>query len=126
METTVDNLPPLGKNCQKCGEIIVGSTANHGDTESMFDGWDFSHVSSPNAVWAKLLNTDNNAGSPMFIKDSSVRRLSADRMLGFEVGDKYPRVDESGEKVTNDFVMMSEGYIKVYDCGTKVFGYNKN
>lgn len=94
-----------------------------GETEAMFDGWSFSHITTPSAVWAKYARTEDNTDSPMFIKDSAVRRLSADKMLGFEVGEKYPRFDNEGNKITNDFVMASEGYMKVYDCGTKAFVY---
>lgn len=97
-----------------------------GETEAMFDGWVFSHITTPSAVWAKYMKTQNNADSPMFIKDSAVRRISADKMLGFEVGEKYPRFDHDGKKITNDFVMSSEGYMKIYDCGTKAFIYRSD
>lgn len=96
----------------------VDLSISQGHTDSMFSGWTHTATNRPGATWVKTIN---NPAYPMFIRGGTARRVSADRLLGFEVGDKYPRYNEHGEKITNDFVLESEGFVKVYDAGTKTF-----
>lgn len=93
-----------------------------GETELLFDGWEVLRVNRPSSTWVNLYSNEN----PPFIRSGTARRLSADRLLGFEVGEKYPRFDESGEKITNEDVLMSEGYIEVFDAGTKTIGWRRD
>lgn len=93
----------------------VDLSFSSGNTELMFDNWKILKINKPSSTWVNLYNNDN----PVFIKSSSARRISADRLLGFEVGEKYPRFDKDGKKITNDFVLKNEGYIEVFDAGTK-------
>lgn len=92
-----------------------------GSLETRFDGWKLHRTNRPSSTWVNLLNNDN----PAFIKDSTARRISADRLLGFEVGDRYPRETPEGNLITNDFVLLSEGYVQVYDAGTRTFVWKK-
>ena len=100
----------------------VDLSISHGETENKFDNWKLYKTNNPNGVWVR--NT-NNKNHPEIIKDSTARRVSADKLLGFEIGDKYPVLDENGLKISNDFVLKSEGYLKVYDCGVRVFSWVK-
>lgn len=119
----------------------VDLSISQGHTDSLFDGWRLLKINKPSAMWARMVADEAEiAGSdqdvdvsdtlsndlPLFVKDSTARRVSADRMLGFEVGEKYPRFAEDGSKITNDFVMLSEGYVKMYDAGTMTFVWQKN
>jgi len=91
--------------------------------ESTMDGWKLSHISKPTATWVNLYPSENKK---TFIKDSTARRISADRLLGFEVGDNYPRFNEDGSKITNDDVLILEGFVKVYNCGNLVYVWKKD
>lgn len=94
-----------------------------GNTEANVGGWTILKTNRPSATWVNLL--ERGEDKPLFVKDSAARRASADRILGFEVGEKYPRFGENGEKITNDFVLLSEGYVKVFDAGTRTFVWEK-
>lgn len=100
----------------------VDLSVSQGQTESMFSGWSLQNVNKPSAMWVR---TTNDFDKPLFIKDNTARRISADRLLGFEIGEKYPRFDKNGNKITNDYVFLNEGYVKIYDAGTKTFAYRK-
>lgn len=100
----------------------VDLSISYGETETKFNNWTLYKTNNPNGVWVR--NTNNKA-HPEIIKESTARRISADRILGLEVGEKYPILDENGLKITNDFVLKSEGYLKVYDCGVRVFSWTK-
>lgn len=112
----------------------VDLSVSQGKTDSLFEGWRMKSLNKPSAMWVRIVKNDNNNNDsllvkkplPMFIKDSTARRLSADRLLGFEVGEKYPRYDENGSKITNDFVLLSEGFVKVFDAGTRVYEWKKS
>jgi len=41
-----------------------------------------------------------------------------------EIGSRYPLVDSSGSKITNEIVLLSEGYVQVFDPGTRTFVYS--
>lgn len=101
----------------------IDLSVSQGKTELLFDGWNIEATNKPSATWSKL--HPKSKDEKRFVKDSTARRISADRLLGFEVGDKYPRFDEDGNKVTNDFVLLSEGYVKVYDAGTRTILWRK-
>lgn len=104
----------------------VDLSTSQGETVSMSDMWEFSHISVPSVMWVKFRKTENNLNSPMFIKDSSVRRASAPRMLKLDSDEFYSDLGVEGSGVTNESIMLSEGYVKVYDCGTKVFRYRRS
>lgn len=98
----------------------VDLSISDGSLETKFDGWRLARTNKPSATWVNLINNDN----PAFVKDSTARRVSADRVLGFEPGEKYP-VEMDGLKITNDYVLLAEGYVKVYDAGTRTFLWNE-
>lgn len=108
----------------------VDLSISNGKTDGMFNNWKLHKINKPSATWVRAIeDTDYIEGrtkkpKPLFVKDSTARRISADRLLGFEVGDKYPRFDEDGLKITNDYVFLKEGYVKIYDSGTKTFTWN--
>lgn len=95
---------------------------SNGRTELSFDNWRTLKINKPTSTWVNLY--DNNY--PVFIKDSAARRVSADRLLGFEVGEKYPRFDKDGNKITNSDVLSREGFIEVFDAGTKTIVWSKD
>lgn len=97
-----------------------------GSTELMFPGWSLKSTNKPNATWVYVGNKTNVGKQPMFIKDASVRKLSADKLLGMEVGEKYPSHHEDGSVFTNDEVLELEGYVKVFDVGTRTFVWGSN
>lgn len=104
----------------------VDLSISYGHTDSMFDGWELKSLNKPSATWVRIVEDEmaekeNRKPLPRFVKDSTARRVSADRLLGFEVGDKYPRFDENGLKITNDYVFLSEGYVKMFDAGTRTY-----
>lgn len=96
----------------------VDLSYSDGSTESAFYDFDKVITNTPNAMWVNMFNINDKRD---FVSDSAVRRISADRVLGFEIGDKYPVNDDNGDKVTNDTVMLSEGFVKVYPAGVKTF-----
>jgi hypothetical protein len=85
-------------------------------TELMFPGWETVSTNSPSAPWVNM-----RSSKPLFIRDLSAQKLSAERLLGFEVSDRYPRFDSEGKKITTDFVLLAEGYVKVFAAGTRSF-----
>lgn len=101
----------------------VDLSISQGHTDSMGSGWNQLTTNGPSATWVKI--SSGNSEYPRFIRDNTARRVSADRLLGYEVGDKYPRYAEDGSKITNDEVLLSEGYVKVYDAGTRSYGWTK-
>lgn len=108
----------------------VDLSISHGHTDSMFDGWVLKSLNKPSATWVRIVEDEESfiegrKPLPRFVKDSAARRVSADRLLGFEVGDKYPRFDKLGQKITNDYVFISEGFVKMYDSGTMTFVWEK-
>lgn len=87
----------------------------------VFKGWRMIHLNRPSATWVRLTGgTDDDR--PRFIRDSTARRVSADRLLGLEPGTKYPRTDRNGDRITND-VLLHEGFVKVFDSGTRTYGW---
>lgn len=126
----------------------VDLSISQGHTDSMFDGWELHKTNKSSATWVRiiedevldgneLINNDDvseeitieecaQKQKPRFIRDSTARRVSADRLLGFEVGEKYPRFDEDGLKITNDYVLLSEGYVKMFDAGTRTYVWQKS
>lgn len=109
----------------------VDLSISQGHTDSMFDGWELYKTNKSSATWVRIIEDENaliedRKPLPRFVKDSTARRVSADRLLGFEVGDKYPRFDEDGLKITNDYVFLSEGYVKMFDAGTRTYVWQKS
>lgn len=104
----------------------VDLALGRGDTESNNPGWELVSTNPPSATWV-FMGSDSERGSkPRFVKDASARKVSADRLLGFEVGDKYPALNPDGSKFTNSDVLKAEGYIRVHDVGTRTFAWRKN
>lgn len=110
----------LGKYAPRSMVSYVDLSFSDGSTDGLLDGWRLQKVNKPGAVWVNLLNNDY----PAYIRDATARRVSADRLLGYDVGEKYPRFDVDGRKITNDDVLLAEGFVKVYDSGTMTFVYS--
>lgn len=100
----------------------VDLSISQGTTETMFNDWKEHATNKASATWV-YIGKDNT--KPLFLTESAVRRVSADRLLGFEIGDKYPRYDTLGQKVTNDDILLQEEYVKVYNAGSKTFSWTK-
>lgn len=94
-----------------------------GVTEANNPGWKLLSTNKPSATWCYVGSSADLAGKPLFVRDSSARKLSADRLLGFEVGSKYPELHPDGSPFTNSDVLLREGYVKVFDAGTRTFGW---
>lgn len=92
-----------------------------GRTESMFAGWVAERVGRPNSMWVRVVGGEG----PAYVRDSAARRVGADRLLGFEVGERYPRFREDGSRVSNADVLQMEGYVQVFDCGVRPFVWRK-
>lgn len=92
-----------------------------GDAERQNPGWRLLSTNQPSATWVKLQGKNEPS---RFIKDSSVRKISADRLLGMRIGEKYPERTIDGGKITNSDVLLAEGYVKVYNAGTRTFVWN--
>lgn len=89
-----------------------------GHTEGAFPGWRMVKRNRPSITWVRM---GNDGTLPPYVRDSAARRLSADRVLGFEVGMKHGRTAEDGTPLSNADVLLMEGYVPVHDAGTKVF-----
>lgn len=98
----------------------VDLSISTGATELMFPGWACLTTNKPSGTWVYM---GSDKTRPKFIKDRSAQRLSADKLLGFEVGEKYPKTTPEGLKITNEFVLLSEDYVKVFDAGTRTFAW---
>lgn len=103
-----------------------------GETEKSNPGWKLISTNPPTSTWVDLLGYDKETVSktagkqrPKFIRDLTARRISADRLLGYEMGEKYPTHNPDGSAFTNDQVLISEGYVQVFDTGTRTFGWRK-
>lgn len=95
-----------------------------GGAESQNPGWALVATNKPSATWCYLGETAARQGKPLFVKDASARRISADRLLGLEVGGKYPSHHSDGSVFTNSDVLLMEGYLQVFDAGTRTFGWH--
>ena len=96
----------------------VDMNTSHGNTESKFSGWTALKHNKPSITWVRM---NNDTGKPAYIRDSTARRVSADRILGFKVGERYGLEDSSGNPISNAQILLNEGYLPVYDAGTKTF-----
>lgn len=94
-----------------------------GEAESKNPGWELLRVNKPSSVWVNLLGEDD---LPTVVKSTTAAWVSADRLLGLEVGEKYPTHHEDGSKFSNADVLLSEGYVELYPPGNKVFGWNSS
>lgn len=92
-----------------------------GVAEAQNPGWKLRSTNPPSATWVFLGRTGTLDGKPPFVSAASARKLSADKLLGFEVGSKYPTHYPDGTVFTNDDVLLAEGYVKVFDVGTRTF-----
>ena len=71
-------------------------------------GWSAIGVSKPRCTWVRL----NNGDGPKFIRDVNFQDDS--------VIDLHESKSNDGTKLTNADVLMAEGYVQVFDCGTSV------
>lgn len=95
-----------------------------GATELSNPGWKLLTTNPPSATWVRLTTAAEDS-RPLFLKDASVRRLSADRLLGLTGEHRYPSLNPDGSPLTNEQVLLSEGYVKCYDAGTRTFGWRE-
>lgn len=100
----------------------VDLSISRGNTELMFPGWSVKSTNQASGHW---INISNRGDKPFHITDRAARTISADRILGLEIGEKYPLLKENGDKVTNDEVLINEGYLKIFDAGTRTFEWRK-
>jgi hypothetical protein len=105
------------------GSIVsyVDLALGGGSAESLNPGWSLVSTNRPSGTWVRTVDTDTSG--PLFVKAASARLLSADKLLGFEVGSRYPVLHEDGSKFTNDDVLVAEGYVQAFDVGTRTFGW---
>lgn len=80
------------------------SRSNGGMDEAL--GWSFLRYTGPSLIWWNGTRA---------VRDSSLLRVGADRILGTHYG---PR-EECG--LDNHGIMLNEGYLGIYDCGSKVY-----
>lgn len=90
-----------------------------GATEAANPGWRLLSTNRGGEMWVKIFT----GPGPAFIRGASARRLSADRLLGFEVGAKYPSHHPDGRVFTNADVLLAEGYVQMFDAGTRTFAW---
>ena len=79
--------------------------------EEMNPGWELKSVNRGTSTWV------NMSAKVPFVKSSSARALSADRLLGMEIGSKYPLT------MSNEEVLKAEGYLEVFGAGSLTFGW---
>lgn len=103
----------------------VDLALGRGETESNNPGWKLISTNRPSATWVFMGSDAERGSKPPFVKDASARKVSADRLLGFEVGEKYPTLKSDGSKFTNEDVLMAEGYTRIHDVGTRTFGWRR-
>lgn len=110
------------KKLEKPDSIVsyVDLALGSGEAEASNPGWKLITTNKPSSNWVNVAGGDDQ---PTIVKSSSARRVSADRLLGFEVGERYPKFHEDGSKVTNAEVLLSEGYLEVYGVGSRTFGW---
>lgn len=75
--------------------------------------WSVIGVSNPKCTWARL----NNGDGPEFIHDVDFQE---DSIIAL-----HERELEDGTKLTNADVLLAEGYVQVFDCGTSVNVWRK-
>lgn len=102
-------------------DLAIGS----GSTEAANPGWKLISTNRPSSTWVYIGSKKDQGKRPNFVKGASARKLSADKLLGFEVGEKYPSHHADGSVFTNSEVLTLEGYIEVYDAGTRTFGWRR-
>ena len=76
-------------------------------------GWSVIGVSEPRCTLVRI----NNGDGPEFIRDSNFQNDSTIAL--------HDNKSEDGTKLTNADVLMSEGYVQVFDCGTSVNVWKK-
>lgn len=103
----------------------VDLALGRGETESNNPDWKLISTNRPSATWVFMGSDAERGNKPPFVKDASARKVSADRLLGFEVGEKYPTLKSDGSKFTNEDVLMAEGYTRIHDVGTRTFGWRR-
>lgn len=76
-------------------------------------GWSVIGASEPKFTWVSL----NNGDGPEFIRDID---FQDDSIINLHESKSH-----DGTKLTNADVLMSEGYVQVFDCGTSVNVWRK-
>lgn len=100
----------------------VDLTISTGETELSNPGWELLATNKASGTW---VNLTGEKSFPTFIKDSTARNVGADRLLGFKIGERFPSHHINGEILTNEDVLLSSGYVKVYDAGTRTFAWRR-
>lgn len=78
-------------------------------------GFKFIGYTHSQGIW---VNTKNNT-NPYMVRDMSLRKQGIDRILNKPSSD-FPDYDGTYE-TSNEFLMIKEGYVKVYDCGNATY-----
>lgn len=89
-----------------------------GHTDDM-QGFKLQGYSKSQGIWVNTLNNNN----PYTVRDMSLRKQGIDRILNRPAED-FPDYDGTFE-TSNEYLMILEGYVKVYDCGNVTYIWNK-
>lgn len=89
-----------------------------GHTDDM-QGFKLQGYSKSQGIWVNTILNDN----PYIVRDMSLRKQGIDRILGRPAED-FPDYDGTFE-TSNEYLMIQEGYVKVYDCGNITYIWNK-
>lgn len=82
-------------------------------------GFKLQGYSKSQGIWVNTMNNNN----PYTVRDMSLRKQGIDRILNRPAED-FPDYDGTFE-TSNEYLMILEGYVKVYDCGNVTYIWNK-
>lgn len=105
----------------KPNSIISYNSLNisSGHTDDM-QGFKLLGYSKSQGIWVNMLNNNN----PFTIRDASLRKQGIDRLLNRPAED-FPDYDGTYE-TSNEYLIILEGYVKVYDCGNITYLWSKD
>lgn len=96
----------------------VDLSISTGCEEFMFPGWELKSLNKPSATW---VNISGDKELPEFVKENSAGMFPVDSLAGFDVDAKYFSHLATGNGFSVDDVLLAEGYVKVFDAGTRTF-----
>lgn len=104
----------------KPNSIISYNSLNisSGHTDDM-QGFKLLGYSKSQGIWVNTINNNN----PFMIRDASLRKQGIHRLLNRPAED-FPDYDGTF-KTSNEFLIIQEGYVKVYDCGNVTYLWKK-
>lgn len=104
----------------KPNSIISYNSLNisSGHTDDM-QGFKLLGYSKSQGIWVNTINNSN----PFMIRDASLRKQGIHRLLNRPAED-FPDYDGTFE-TSNEFLIIQEGYVKVYDCGNVTYLWKK-